>query len=88
MTEKVHVPIKYHDKAKWGALSAFGPIHEICCEDYWIINTQYSFVGGHRVRLLKIKSNVHWKIPLGTQLDITDVQIQAPIRKQKQRHHK
>ncbi len=69
----VRVPIKTFKKQPWGMLSQLGSTHEICGEDVKKINDNFSFVGGHRVRLFKFKKNVHWLIPKGTDLDISTV---------------
>jgi hypothetical protein len=47
--------------------------HEICCESGKLKNENFSFSGGHRVRLYQFKKNVHWRIPDGAELDISNV---------------
>jgi hypothetical protein len=78
MPDFLRLPLVDHDKLKWGALAYFGKDHEIACEDFKVINQRYSFRGGHRVRLVRLKKQVYWKIPLGTNLDISDVPIRRP----------
>ena len=73
MRERVSIPIKVANKKKWGDLTVFGDSHEICGETVRETDSKYSFTGGHRVRLYKFKKNVHWKIPTGTDLDISSV---------------
>ena len=86
MTETYALPIISHDKQKWGCLSYHSHTAEICGEKINTIDNNYSFKGGHRVRLFKIKGNVHWKIPGAIVVDIKDVEPSPdpPAR----RHHK
>ena len=67
---------------RWAALSYVAEgNHEICGETVKLMNGKFSLFGGHRVRLYRFKNNVHWKIPSGVELDITDVPpAQAPRR--------
>lgn len=68
----VKVPTKVVNGDLWGDLSVFGKDHEICGTKV-VERRDISFIGGHRVRLLEFKQMVHWRIPQGTELDITDV---------------
>lgn len=69
----IHLPIIEHDGYRWAAISYYGLSHEMTCEEpIKILNQKYSFKDGHRVRLIKLKKQVHWKIP-PTALDISDV---------------
>jgi hypothetical protein len=81
MAERVCVPIKTVNNEKWGQLNFFGTTHLICGEDFRPKNQNYTFAGGHRVRLYAVKNNVHWKIPAGTPLDISDVRVVDPPRR-------
>ena len=71
---------------RWGDLNALAVTHDIVGETVHCKEPRFSFIGGHRVQLWHFKKNVHWKIPAGVTLDITDVQPagQAP-RKQGRR---
>lgn len=71
--EFVKVPTVVVNGEKWGDLSAFGGTHEICGTQ---VNSRkdISFKDGHRVRLYQFKKMVHWRIPKGTELDISDVE--------------
>jgi hypothetical protein len=71
--DRISVPIIEHGGYRWAALSAFGKDHEITGENLSCIDQKYSFKGGHRVRIYKIKKNVHWRLPAAVVLDITDV---------------
>lgn len=76
-----------HDKRDWAHLNYFGHTHLICGESIKEKNAQYSFVGGHRVRLWQVKNNVHWVVPSdderdGDEIDISDVKPQAAPRRQ------
>jgi hypothetical protein len=87
MSEHVRIPVREYGREKWGWLSALCPDHEIVGYDFKMVDQNYSFVGGHRVRLYKIKGNVHFKIPSGIEFDISAVAPAAP-RRQDRRHHK
>lgn len=81
---KISVPVKIVDGKKWGQLSTFSLNHELCAEKFEKIDDKYSFAGGHRVRLYRLRKNVHWRIPEGIELDIADVDAKAqPKRRQK-----
>ena len=70
---RLSVPVRAHDKHNWGMLSYFGNAHDFCGETVSLVNQNYSFIGGHRVRRYKFKKNVAWQISAGTDLDITSV---------------
>jgi len=72
-TEFVKIPIKIVNKEQWGRLSVYGPRHTFCGEDIRIKNETFSFAGGHRVRFCNAVGNVHWLIPGGIKLDISQV---------------
>lgn len=81
MPSSINVPVKRHDGYNWAELSHFGSDHIICGERFTKQDESYGFVGGHRVRLYKVKKNVHWRIPVGSQiLDIADVTAAPPRR--------
>jgi hypothetical protein len=83
MADSVRVPIKIVGTERWGQLSAFGENHLVCGETVRQKEANYSFAGGHRVRLYSFKKNVHWRIPEGAVLDIAGVApAEAPRRKQ------
>jgi hypothetical protein len=73
MAEYIKVPIVKWDSASWAALNFFGKTHFICGEDYKVKAEKYTFLGQHRVRLYAVKGNVHWKIPQGINLDVSEV---------------
>ena len=75
MAKTVTVPVKVVGGSQWADLSALAPTHthQICAEQCKLQDNQYSFQGGHRVRLWGFKKNVHWRLPIGTELDIEDV---------------
>jgi hypothetical protein len=84
----IAVRIKMHGTEQWGCLDTWGNNSvDIVAETWNNVNDQYSFVGGHRVRLFRVRKNVHFKIPPGaTTFDITDV-VPAPAAPTK-RHDK
>jgi hypothetical protein len=83
MSKKLSVPIKTIGAEEWAQLSAFGKDHIFCAEDFRVKEQNYTFAGQHRVRLISLKKNVHWKIPTGTPLDVAEVPpAGAPPRRQ------
>jgi hypothetical protein len=82
VTEYVRVPIKEWDGCKWGQLNLLAHAHEICGEVVKKKEENYTFAGQHRVRLYTFKKNVHWKIPIGVNLDISQVAQAQPPRRQ------
>jgi hypothetical protein len=76
----IWVPIRIVNGERWGNLAALSFRHEICAEEY-SIQQQYSFAGQHRVRLFKLKKNVHWRIPQGVDLNISEVSPASGLRR-------
>ncbi|HME36776.1 MAG TPA: hypothetical protein VKF84_16200 [Candidatus Sulfotelmatobacter sp.] len=85
MADHIRVPVKIVGGDRWGQLSAFGDAHLICGENVKPKDQNFSFAGGHRVRLFSFKKNVHWKIPDGIPLDVAAVApaTAAPRRQQR-----
>ena len=82
MADYIKIPVKKVGKDLWGELSAFGLSHQICGESVRMTDQSFSFAGGHRVRLYAFKKNVHWKIPEGVSVDISNViPAEAPPRR-------
>jgi hypothetical protein len=71
--DRISVPVIEYGGYRWAALVFFGKDHEITGESFSCIDQKYSFKDGHRVRIFKIKKNVHWRLPSAIVLDITDV---------------
>jgi hypothetical protein len=69
----IQIPVKKVNNEYWGQLSYFGNKHTFCGEKIGLKNNNYSFAGGHRVRLYNAEGNVHWRIPQGFDLDISQV---------------
>lgn len=80
--DRISIPVKTVDGDNWAQLNHFGNTHFFTGEDCRTKKENFSFAGGHRVRLYVIKNNVHWKIPAGVTLDITDVTPAAPRRRE------
>ena len=78
MPKRVTIPVKTVGSDEWAQLSVFGKDHLVCAEEFRVKEQNYSFVGGHRVRLISLKKNVHWRVPAGTLLDLSDVQPAGP----------
>jgi hypothetical protein len=70
MRPTITLSIKVINNEKWADLTVHGESHLICGEK-WEQRSDMSFAGQHRVRLFRFKKNVHWKIPDGTDLDIS-----------------
>lgn len=68
----VRIPTRVVNGTVWGDLSVFGKNHEICGTSVHS-RKDISFINQHRVRLYEFKQMVHWRIPAGTELDISDV---------------
>lgn len=73
--DRISVPVKIINSERWAQLNVFGESHEVCAEKFKVKDNNFSFAGGHRVRLLSVKKNVHWKIPTGIALDIQEVKV-------------
>jgi hypothetical protein len=86
MANFIRIPVKNHDSYNWAQLALYGKDQILCGEDFRTEDQNYSFVGGHRVRLYKIKKNVHWRIPQGFPLDIAGVTPATPPPR-RQTHH-
>ena len=80
-TEFIKVPVKKVNNELWGRLSAFGSRHAFCGEVIRLKNENFSFAGEHRVRLYSAEGNVHWRIPQGVKLDISQVAPAKPPRR-------
>ena len=79
------VPIRVYNGEKWGALSYIkgGRILEVVAEQFEHKKDNFSLFGQHRVRLYKLKANIHFKIPTeAVTLDISGVPaaVQPPRR--------
>lgn len=73
MADTIRIPVKKVGKDLWGDLGAIAVTHDICGETVKLKDMQYSFAAGHRVRLYHFKKNVHFRLPAGLLLDITEV---------------
>jgi hypothetical protein len=73
MADHVRVPIKVIGTERWGQLSFLGDSHLICGESVKLKDENFSYSGGHRVRLYSFKKNVAFKIPAGISVDIAEV---------------
>jgi hypothetical protein len=84
------IPIKTLNNVQWGDLSVHGPsaTHIVCGEQLWG-DGDISLFGGHRVRSVKLKKNVHWRVLTGFDIDIAAVPPPPdPPRRQGKRHNK
>lgn len=78
MRDRITVTLKTVGKEKWADLNVLGLSHEFCGEQVRCINEQFSFAGGHRVRLYSFRKNVHWRITTGFKVDISEVTPAQP----------
>jgi hypothetical protein len=80
----IRVPVKLVGKHEWGCLSLLASTHEIVGEKVRPLNETYTFADGHRVRAYQFKKNVHFKVPAGTEYDVSAIPPgQAPRRQQR-----
>jgi len=70
----IKVPVSTINNEQWAHLNYFGNHHVVTGEVFKLKRGDFSFLGGHRVRAYLVKSNVHWKIPIGVSLDIEGVE--------------
>jgi len=81
-SDRICVPVKTINSERWAQLNVYGESHEVCAEKFKTKDNNFSFAGGHRVRLLSLKKNVHWKVPAGIALDIQEVKVaEEPARR-------
>ena len=73
MSDRISIPVKTVNNERWAQLNNFGNNHIFCAERCTLKQENYSFAGGHRVRIYAAKNNVHWKIPAGIALDVSEV---------------
>jgi hypothetical protein len=73
MADRISLPVKTINSERWAEMNVHGKDHVFCAEAVRITDQNYSFAGGHRVRLVSLKKNVHWKIPANIQLDISAI---------------
>ena len=83
--DTIKVTVKVVNGERWGDLSAIASAHDICGETVRCSDQNFPFAGQHRVRLYHFKKNVHWRIPIGVELDISGVQPEAAPRRQPRR---
>lgn len=81
MMERLSVPVKKVDGDKWGCLAYIAANFHIVGEKVDLVDKRFTFAGQHRVQLYSFKKSVYFKIPEGTNLDISGVQT-APARRQ------
>lgn len=84
MRRVVVVPVKKVGKEEWCDLSALGLSHEFVGETIKLKNQNFSFAGGHRVRLYLAKKNVHWRMT-SDDFDITELKTDEAAPRKKMR---
>lgn len=84
MSRDINVPVRMFKGKAWAWLSGVATAHHIVAEQNpKLVDQNFSFIDGHRVRLWKFKKNVHWK-PAGQELEISKVKpATTPRRKTK-----
>ena len=78
MKQFVKIPVKVVNGTSWGVFYKSGSGHELAAYRPKIANKDVSIVGGHRMRVVKIKDDFYWRIPEGTKLDIAGVPPASP----------
>ena len=80
----VPVPIVLFGTKKWGALKYLAKSHEIVGTT---VNKKkdMSLPNRHQVRRYTFTGQVHWKIPVGVDVDVSDITPVQPPQRRKQR---
>jgi hypothetical protein len=81
MRAKFSLPIRVIGKENWAALSFIKDAHEFVAEKCDVVEQKKSFAGQHRVRLIKLRKSVHWKMPDDFEFEV-DISGVAPARRQ------
>ena len=75
MTDHIKIPYIEYGGYRWAALAYYAKDHEFTSEEQAkCVDQKYSFKGGHRVRIFRLRKQVYWKIP-PTTLDISEVPL-------------
>jgi hypothetical protein len=87
MARTVSFPIVQVNNVSWAKLSVYAPsnTHIVCAENFKQ-QKDISFAGGHRVRVYGLKNNIHWRVPEGIDLDISNVGVPAAPRRRQGQH--
>ena len=80
----VSVPIVLFGGEKWGVLTDLAKSHEIVGTT---VNKKkdMSLPNGHQVRRYKFTGQVHWKVPVGVEADVSGVAPGQPPRRRQRR---
>jgi hypothetical protein len=76
----VQFPIRVVEKEDWIPLCFVAETHRVVAFDCRMTNEYKTFAGGHRVRLVTLKGNVHLKLPV-----TADIREVAPAADPKRR---
>jgi hypothetical protein len=90
-TVTLQCPVRAVGSAKWLSLEFMGIKRlDVVAYTNKLTNEQFSFAGGHRVRITRFWDNIHFLLPQGTALDIKAVApAEGPTAATaKRRHHK
>lgn len=82
--QNVPVPVVFFGSEKWGVLTALAKSHEVVGTK---VNKKkdMSLPNGHQVRRYKFTGQVHWKIPVGVEADVSSIAPGKPPRRKKRR---
>ncbi len=83
--ETVPVRIVLYGGEKWGALADFAKSHEIVGATMKPKKKDMSLPNGHQVRRYKLTGQVHWKIPVGVEAEVSGVAPGQPPRRRNRR---
>jgi hypothetical protein len=83
VSDRITLPVKKFRSDRWAEVCALAPslTYSIVGERCDLADANFSFIGGHRVRLYKFKKNVHFMVPTGVQIDISNVPSAAAPRR-------
>ncbi|HEY2781066.1 MAG TPA: hypothetical protein VGI90_09820 [Steroidobacteraceae bacterium] len=80
--EWLRVPVRVVNKEKWGALSFLlkgaAEAIDVVGEKVKLVDENFTFAGGHRVRKYRFKKSVHFTIPEEIVLNIAGVAPGTP----------
>ncbi len=81
---KVPVPIVIFGGEKWGVLTYLARSHDIIGTK---VNKKkdMSLPNGHQVRRFIFTGQVHWKIPVGVEADVSGIAPERPPRRRNRR---
>ncbi len=77
----VSVPVILFGGEKWGVLTDLAKSHEIVGTKVIKKKKDMSLPNGHQVRRRIFTGQVHWKIPVGVEADVSGIAPEQPPRR-------